>query len=79
MGNQNLTFFEQLVAAFMAGISGGAIVQGILTIGLVAFWCFLVAHNQAVPPLLESWISIAMGVYFGGKAQSMLNNNSKGS
>ncbi len=49
-------------------IQQSVIVQGVLTLGVVALWCTMLFIGKAVPDSLNQIVGLVVGFYFGGKA-----------
>jgi len=50
------------------------IVQALITLGLVATVCYLVATGQDVPEILSTSLTLVLGFYFGSKAQQAISS-----
>ncbi len=49
-------------------IQQSVIVQGVLTLGVVALWCTMLFLGKPVPDSLNQIVGLVVGFYFGGKA-----------
>lgn len=64
--------FDRIIDAILEGSRNGSLLQGILTVGLIALYALLVEQNKVVPSELVQWSSLVIGFYFGGKAQGII-------
>jgi hypothetical protein len=49
-------------------IGQSVIVQGVLTLGVVGTWGYLMVAGKPIPPELNQIVGLVVGFYFGGKA-----------
>ncbi len=63
---------QKLMDMLVNALTSGALLQGLITLGLLGFYGVLVLRGQPVPQDLPGWIALTLGFYFGGKAQGAL-------
>jgi hypothetical protein len=54
-------------------VASSVIVQGLVTLALIGTTCYLYAQGSAIPDSLLSLDGIAVGFFFGSKAQQFVN------
>lgn len=53
------------------------IVQALITLALVATFCYMLATGQTVPELLSTAMMLVLGFYFGSKTQQAITKYRK--
>jgi hypothetical protein len=56
-----------MMEKFWTLLQESTIVQGILTLGVVGVWGYLLFAGQPIPAELNQIVGLVIGFYFGGK------------
>jgi hypothetical protein len=59
---------------FWTALKESTIMQGLLTIGVVGVWLYLLVQARPVPPELNQIVGLVVGFFFGGKVQKFLSS-----
>jgi putative flippase GtrA len=58
---------SEATATFVALLRESVIIQGIMTLGVLAVWLYMLLAFQTVPDVLTNIVGVVVGFYFGGK------------
>lgn len=66
------------MAQFWQLLKDSVIIQGTITLALVGATIYLAATGQEIPDSIASATALALGFYFGSKAQQFINSKAGG-